>query len=74
MDVLEIAREAGFTVLLEARIGGHEYSSVYGTKEALEYFADTVRRKAISEEANRRHRFRPASLSTGDWRSKRTHA
>ncbi len=30
MDLLEIAREAGFAVLLEARIGGHEYSSVCG--------------------------------------------
>ncbi|MFP3647869.1 hypothetical protein [Paraburkholderia hospita] len=59
MNVLEIAREAGFTVLLEARIGGHEYSSVYGTKEALEHFADTVREKAALAGPNRRRRFRP---------------
>ncbi|MFP3645991.1 hypothetical protein [Paraburkholderia sp. SIMBA_054] len=45
-------------VLLEARIGGHEYSSVYGT-EALEHFADTVREKATLAGPNRRRRFRP---------------
>jgi hypothetical protein len=39
MNVLELARESGMTVVLDARIGQQEYHSVHSTVAALERFA-----------------------------------
>jgi len=51
MDILDIAREAGMTVVLEARIGRQEYHSVHGSLDALQRFADRVRAMQREEEA-----------------------
>jgi hypothetical protein len=42
-DVLEVAREAGLTILLDGRIGQQEYQSVSGSAEALHRFARAMR-------------------------------
>ncbi|WP_146144206.1 hypothetical protein [Paraburkholderia sp. BL25I1N1] len=73
MDVLEMARDSGFAVLLDGRIGHDEYTSVSGTKEALQQFADAVR-MTVLQERNRHTRFRPACMSTGHWQPRRTYA
>ncbi|CAB3741118.1 hypothetical protein LMG24238_06719 [Paraburkholderia sediminicola] len=39
MDILKIAQESGMQVMLNARIGREEYSSVTGSLQALERFA-----------------------------------
>jgi hypothetical protein len=36
MDILNMAREAGFAVLLDGRLGQEEYSAVSGSKESLQ--------------------------------------
>ncbi len=43
MDILELARNSGMLVTLDARIGREEYRSVYGSLQALERFAAAVR-------------------------------
>ncbi|MEX3931845.1 hypothetical protein AB4Y32_08530 [Paraburkholderia phymatum] len=48
MDIIDVARQAGMTVVLEARIGRQEYHSVHGSLAALLDFAERVR--AIEEE------------------------
>jgi hypothetical protein len=45
MDLIELARESGMAVLLDARIGCQEYVSVSGSLAALERFADAVRKE-----------------------------
>lgn len=42
MDILEMARKSGMTVVLEAKIGRQEYQSVHGSLPALERFAELV--------------------------------
>lgn len=42
MDIIELAREAGLQVLLDARIGSQTYHSVSGSLPALQRFADAV--------------------------------
>ncbi|UEP33217.1 MULTISPECIES: hypothetical protein [unclassified Burkholderia] len=49
MDVLRVAQEAGLAVLLEARIGRQEYSSVSGSKDALLRFAEAIRTATVQE-------------------------
>jgi hypothetical protein len=66
MDVIRIARESGFSVLLEGRIGLNEYTSVCGTEEALKIFAKAVQ-LASSQKAPRKIKFR-ATLHTRFWR------
>jgi hypothetical protein len=51
MDILDIARQAGMTVVLEARIGRQEYHSVHGSLDALQSFAERVRAIQQEEEA-----------------------
>ncbi|HEV3106711.1 MAG TPA: hypothetical protein VGZ01_13585 [Trinickia sp.] len=51
MDLIELARESGMAVLLDARIGREEYVSVSGSLAALARFADAVR--AESDDDNR---------------------
>jgi hypothetical protein len=48
MDIIDVARQAGMTVVLEARIGRQEYHSVHGSLAALLDFAERVR--AMKEE------------------------
>ena len=43
MDILEIAKQSGMLVLLDARIGQQEYHSISCSLCALERFAETVR-------------------------------
>lgn len=43
MNLIELARESGMAVLLDARIGREEYFSVSGSLAALARFADAVR-------------------------------
>ncbi|MFM0627891.1 hypothetical protein [Paraburkholderia xenovorans] len=70
MDVLRVAQEAGLAVLLEARIGQQEYSSVSGSKDALLRFAEAIR-VAMVEELGLRPRSRLRALpSQCRWRSK----
>lgn len=43
MDILDMAREAGMEVTLDARIGRTEYTSVHGSVKALERFVEEMR-------------------------------
>jgi hypothetical protein len=43
MDLIELARESGMAVLLDAKIGREQYVSVSGSLNALARFADAVR-------------------------------
>ncbi len=51
MDLIELARESGMTVLLDAKIGREEYVSVSGSLAALERFADAVRKEPVLNES-----------------------
>ncbi|TAM51031.1 MAG: hypothetical protein EPN57_19385 [Paraburkholderia sp.] len=46
MDILELARQAGLQVLLDARIGSQTYHSVSGSLPALQRFADAIEAQA----------------------------
>lgn len=45
MNVLELAINAGMQVTLDARIGTQEYSSVHGSLQAFQRFADALLNK-----------------------------
>jgi len=51
MDLIELARESGMAVMLDARIGQQEYVSVSGSLAALARFADAVRKEPTSDES-----------------------
>jgi hypothetical protein len=51
MDILEMARNSGMLVTLDARIGREEYHSVYGSVQALQRFADALH-ESLSLKAN----------------------
>ncbi|MGA7781867.1 MAG: hypothetical protein WCA85_29725 [Paraburkholderia sp.] len=42
MDILDLARRSGMTVVLDARIGRQEYHTVHSSVAALERFAQLV--------------------------------
>jgi len=42
MDILDLARKSGMTVVLDAKIGRHEYRTVHSSVAALERFAELV--------------------------------
>lgn len=42
MDIIDMARASGMTVILDGRIGREEYQSVCGSLSALQRFADAV--------------------------------
>ncbi|WP_165848155.1 hypothetical protein [Paraburkholderia lacunae] len=42
MDILDMARQAGMTIVLDAKIGRQEYRTVYSSVKALESFAELV--------------------------------
>ncbi|OXI33526.1 hypothetical protein [Burkholderia aenigmatica] len=49
MDIEKIASDSGMQVVLDARIGREEYRSVYGSLEALQRFADSIRELVAGE-------------------------
>lgn len=51
MDLIELARESGMAVLLDARIGREEYVSVSGSLAALARFADAVRNEPTPDDS-----------------------
>jgi hypothetical protein len=42
MDIVEIARKSGMTIVLDAKIGRQEYQTVHGSLPALQRFAELV--------------------------------
>ena len=60
MNVLELARESGLTVLLDGRIGRQEYTSVSGSADALFRFTKIV---LIASRRERKRYRRHSSLS-----------
>jgi|GEM_PF-2320979 len=54
MDILELARQAGLQVLLDARIGSQTYHSVSGSLPALQRFADAIEAQARDASAAQR--------------------
>ncbi|MDG0027570.1 hypothetical protein [Trinickia sp. Y13] len=54
MDILELARQAGLQVLLDARIGSQTYHSVSGSLPALQRFADAIEAHARDASAAQR--------------------
>ncbi|HEY1997729.1 hypothetical protein [Paraburkholderia sp.] len=42
MDILDLARKSGMTIVLDAKIGRQEYRTVHGSVAALERFAELV--------------------------------
>ena len=53
MDLIELARESGMAVTLDARIGQQEYVSVSGSLAALARFADAGRKEPGSDESRK---------------------
>jgi hypothetical protein len=51
MDILDLARKSGMTVVLEAKIGRQEYHAVHGSVAALKVFAQMVAASAQAEPA-----------------------
>jgi hypothetical protein len=49
MDIEKIANDSGMQVVLDGRIGREEYKSVYGSLQALQRFANSIRELAASE-------------------------
>jgi len=58
MDIIDMARESGMAVVLNARIGREEYHSVCGSLSALQKFADAVRQNSANHASGRRRRNR----------------
>jgi hypothetical protein len=53
MDILNLARQSGMTIVLDARIGQQEYHSVHSSVAALERFAQLIEVAKQSEAAQR---------------------
>ena len=49
MDIERIANDSGMVVVLDGRIGGEEYRSVYGSMQALQRFANSIRELVARE-------------------------
>ncbi|NPT47008.1 hypothetical protein GNZ12_38090 [Paraburkholderia sp. 1N] len=52
MNIIEIARQSGMLVLLDAKIGHEEYHSISASLSALERFAAAVRESATAGDAS----------------------
>lgn len=67
MDIIDIARASGLTVILDGRIGREEYQSVCGSISALQRFAESLRqciaRDTLHENDGAPHRIAAASAS-----------
>ncbi|TDY19928.1 hypothetical protein B0G81_0060 [Paraburkholderia sp. BL6665CI2N2] len=62
MDIEKIASDSGMLVVLDGRIGREEYKSVYGSLQALQRFANSVRESVASETCGARINRAPESL------------
>lgn len=51
MDIEKIANDSGMQVVLDGRIGREEYKSVYGSLQALQRFANSIRELVASDAA-----------------------
>lgn len=60
MDLIDMARESGMAVVLNARIGREEYHSVCGSLSALQKFAEAVRQSTANHASGRKRRDRSA--------------
>ena len=49
MDIIDMARASGLTVILDGRIGREQYQSVCGSVSALQRFAESLRQCAVDE-------------------------
>jgi hypothetical protein len=71
MDMLKIARESGLAIVLDAKIGSEEYTSVSGSTSALLRFGEAVR--SASLRVHRRFR-RSSSLCDRIMIARKKHA
>ena len=58
MDIIDMARQSGMAVMLDARIGREEYHSVCGSLSALQTFADAIRHSASNRHSDDKRRER----------------
>ena len=49
-NLLKIAQDCGFSVVLEGRIGTQDYNSVSGPVQALVKFAEIIRETTLQEQ------------------------
>ena len=56
MDIIDMARASGLTIILDGRIGHEEYRSVCGSVSALERFAETLQKCAANQYCGAAHR------------------
>lgn len=61
MDIIDIARASGLTVILDGRIGREEYQSVCGSISALQRFAESLKLSAAHQRDSAPHRLSAAS-------------
>jgi hypothetical protein len=61
MDIIDMARASGLTVILDGRIGREEYRSVCGSVSALQRFAESLRLSAAHQDDSAPHRSSAAS-------------
>jgi hypothetical protein len=54
MDIIDMARASGITVILDGRIGREEYQSVCGSLSALQRFAEAVRQGTVQQNDNQK--------------------
>jgi len=52
MDIIDMARASGMTVILDGKIGREEYRSVCGSLSALQRFAEAVRHSKTGSNGN----------------------
>ena len=52
MDIIDMARASGMTVILDGKIGREEYQSVCGSLSALQRFAEAVRHAKAGSKGN----------------------
>jgi hypothetical protein len=52
MDIIDMARASGMTVILDGKIGREEYRSVCGSLSALQRFAEAVRHSKAGSKCN----------------------
>ena len=62
MDIIDMARASGLTVILDGRIGREEYQSVCGSVSALQRFAASLRLCAAHQHDSAPHRSSAASV------------
>ncbi|MBP0588334.1 hypothetical protein J8I87_01070 [Paraburkholderia sp. LEh10] len=49
MNIIDMARASGLTVILDGRIGREEYQSVCGSMSALQRFAEALSQSAVNQ-------------------------